>query len=218
MSFIQSVTGKGYAPGWFLADAENCTRETREIAQNHAQVVTDSNGGKHVPMGAVYPSNDGNAVGIVYEDVDVSTGAMPGSVVTAGTIYADRLPASLESAASSALAGLGFKIITSAPKTARPADGRSLVALTVASVAGSASGKTKVTATGYTLGTGEKFVYKTHASTAPTAAFGAILGDGWTELTSADITATTGHKITVAAINAGGACVAAGNATVTSKT
>ena len=26
---------------------------------------------KHIPMGTAYPSNDGNAVGITYEDVDV---------------------------------------------------------------------------------------------------------------------------------------------------
>ena len=71
-------------------------------------------------MGAVYPTNDANAIGIVYEDVDVTLGAMPGSVVTAGTIYADRLPTALASAAKTALAGLGFKIVTAAPTITRP--------------------------------------------------------------------------------------------------
>lgn len=89
MSYNASVKGKGFEPGWFLANNENCTRETREIAQEGAKV--SAYGGKYVPMGTAYPSNDGNAIGIVYEDVDVTTGNMPGSVVTAGTVYEDRL-------------------------------------------------------------------------------------------------------------------------------
>lgn len=90
MSFIGEVKkGTTYTPGWFLAhNDETCTRETKEIAQSGA-VETAS--GKYVPMGTAYPSNDGNAIGIVYEDVDVTTGNMPGSVVTKGEVYEDRL-------------------------------------------------------------------------------------------------------------------------------
>ena len=88
MSFISSKTGRGYAPGWFLAH-EECTRVTKEIPQEGA-TATDE-GGKYVAMGTVFPANDGTAIGIVYEDVDVTTGDMPGSVVTKGEVYADRL-------------------------------------------------------------------------------------------------------------------------------
>lgn len=119
MSFNANKTGIGYAPGWFLAE-EECSRETRTIPQNHAQVITLEGGGKYVPMGAVFPSNDANAIGIVYEDVDVTTGAMPGSVVMKGTIYADRLPTALASAAKTALAGKGFRIIDAVPTVTRP--------------------------------------------------------------------------------------------------
>lgn len=122
MSFNAATTGVSYAPGWFLADNEHCTRETRTVAANHAQVKTAANGGKYVPMGAIWPSNDANAVGIVYEDVDVTTGNMPGSVVTAGTVYADRLPTAAASAAKTALEGKGFKFITSVPAVTRPDD------------------------------------------------------------------------------------------------
>ena len=89
MSFI-SETKKGvcYAPGFFLAH-EECERKTREIPQSMA--TTTEEGGKYVPMGTVFPSNDANAVGIVYEDVDVTNGNMPGSVVVKGTVYEDRL-------------------------------------------------------------------------------------------------------------------------------
>ena len=92
MSFIADGTsGKVYAPGYFLAH-EECERKTRTIAQNSALVVTTDDGGKYVPMGTAYPTNDGNAIGIVYEDVDVTTGNMPGSVVTGNAVvYEDRL-------------------------------------------------------------------------------------------------------------------------------
>lgn len=119
MSFVQNGTGIGYAPGWFLAE-EKCSRETRTIPTTHAQVKTTETGGKYVPMGAIFPANDATAVGIVYEDVDVTTGAMPGSVVTKGTIYADRLPTALVSAAKTALQGKGFTIIDAVPTVTRP--------------------------------------------------------------------------------------------------
>lgn len=89
MSFNQNDTSaKVYAPGYFLAH-EECVRETRQIAQSNA--VTEANGTKYVPMGTAYPSNDANAIGIVYEDVDVTSGDMPGSVVTKGIVNEDRL-------------------------------------------------------------------------------------------------------------------------------
>lgn len=121
MSFIGDVKqGLAYAPGWFLAH-EECERKTRQIAQNHAQVVTGSDGSKHVPMGAFYPANDSSTVeGIVYEDVDVTNGAMPGSVVLSGVVYLDRLPASPGSGVQSALAAKGFTFIASTPEATRP--------------------------------------------------------------------------------------------------
>ena len=91
MSFIQNDTSSQvYAPGYFLAH-EECTRETRQFNSNSALVKTAANGGKYVPMGTAYPTNDGYAIGITYEDVDVSTGNMPGSVVTKGEVYEGRL-------------------------------------------------------------------------------------------------------------------------------
>lgn len=120
MSFNANKTGIGYAPGWFLAE-EECSRETRTIAQNHAQVVTGSDGAKHVPMGAFWPANDSSTVkGIVYEDVDVTAGNMPGSVVLAGTVYLDRLPAAPETGVQAALEAKGFRFFDAAPAVTRP--------------------------------------------------------------------------------------------------
>lgn len=118
MSFIGAVEkGKTYAPGWFLAH-EECERKTRQISQEGAS--TSDNGGKYVKMGTVYPSNNASAEGIVYEDVDVTTGDMPGSVVLKGTVYEDRLPVSINSAAKSALEAKGFTFIETSPKVTRP--------------------------------------------------------------------------------------------------
>ena len=98
MAFIGAGTkGATYAPGYFLANNdENVIRETRQIAQSGAVTIED--GSKYVPMGSAYPSNDANAVGITYEDVDVTVGDMPGSVVTGGAVvYEDRLAITGES-------------------------------------------------------------------------------------------------------------------------
>ena len=95
MSFIGEVKkGASYAPGWFLANNEDCTRVTKEIPQSSG---IDADGGKYVPMGSAFPSNDGNAIGLLYEDVDVTVGDMPGSVVTKGEVYEDRLAITGES-------------------------------------------------------------------------------------------------------------------------
>lgn len=91
MSFIGEDARKSvvYAPGYFLAH-EECERRTTEIPTTLA--TTASDGSKYVPMGTIYPSANSSAKGIVYEDVDVSTGNMAGSVVYSGVVYENRLP------------------------------------------------------------------------------------------------------------------------------
>ena len=89
MSFIQTEPKRPtYAPGWFLADDEHCTRVTKQIPATGDFVTTNDDGTKVVKAGTFI----GNPIyGLVYEDVDVSTGAMPGSVVVSGRYYADRI-------------------------------------------------------------------------------------------------------------------------------
>lgn len=94
-----------------------------------------------------------------------------------------------------------------------------LGAVTVTSTAGTAVGDSNIALSGYTLGSGEKYVYKT-GTTAPAVTYGQKLGNTWTEIDSGDdITPTATHtKITVAAVDASGRAQAAGNATLTVKT
>ena len=114
MSFISNDSGKVYAPGYFLSH-EECTRKTKQIPQTLA--TTAANGTKYVKMGTPYPSNNSSAVGFVYEDVDVTTGNMPGSVVLAGEVVEDRLPVDLDSDAKTALQALGFTFVSEASVT-----------------------------------------------------------------------------------------------------
>jgi len=90
-----------------------------------------------------------------------------------------------------------------------------LQSVTVTSEAGTAVGDTKITLSGYSLGSGEKWVYKTAKTNAPTVVYGQNLR-GWTAITSgSDITPTATHdKITVAAVDAQNRAQAAGNADV----
>lgn len=119
MSFIGATEqGRTFAPGWFLESEVGVVRKTRQIAQTGGKET--GSGNKYVPMGTVWPANDATAEGIVYEDVDVTTGDMPGSVVLAGRVYEDRLPAALEEAAKTALAGKGFVFIETSPTVTRP--------------------------------------------------------------------------------------------------
>lgn len=123
MSFIGEIEqGKAYAPGYFLAH-EECERKTRQIAQTGA---TNVNGRKYVKAGTLYSVTTGEGasattdyIGFVYEDVDVTTGDMPGSVVTKGTVYENRLPATLAQAAKTALEAKGFTFVTE-PTVTRP--------------------------------------------------------------------------------------------------
>lgn len=131
MSFNEDKQGVVFNAGSFIANGdENIVRETREASASSALVVTGADGSKHIPAGTAYPSNDGNAIGILYEDVDVSTGNMPCSVITGNaTVYKDRLAVTnpesnpvvtISPSAQGALEAIGFKFIASAPAVTRP--------------------------------------------------------------------------------------------------
>lgn len=119
MSFIGAAEqGWVFAPGWFLESETGVVRKTRQIKQDGATVRDD--GSKYVPMGTIWPSNDAAAEGILYEDIDVTGGDMPGSVVLTGRVYEDRLPAAAAEAAKTALTGKGFVFIAASPAVTRP--------------------------------------------------------------------------------------------------
>ena len=62
-----------------------------------------------IKKGTVLPSNNGNAVGICFEDVDMSNDTKrPISIIVAGRIIEANLPASVESTAKAVLTEIVF--------------------------------------------------------------------------------------------------------------
>lgn len=112
MSFIKNENGITYEAGSFLADDE-CTRLTRQF-----NAGMGNNG--VVPAGTIYPTNDENAEGIVYEPVDVSDGAAAGSVVVAGKVVESRLAVELEEEAKTALEAGGIIFVAENDTVTRP--------------------------------------------------------------------------------------------------
>ena len=216
MSFIKRNETQGLirADGWFLAH-EECERKTREVTQSMATTV---GGKKYVPMGTFYPANNSSTVeGIVYEDVDVTNGNMPASVVLKGVVYLDRLPVAPESGVQSALEGKGFTFIANSPTAVRPVFPATLKSITVESAAGTAVGDTALTLT-YTKASDESYMYKVTTGTAASISAGDYPDATWTAWNGTDdITAATDKKIAVIAVNAAGEAVAYGSATVTAK-
>lgn len=208
--------GYGWAAGHFLVNDETCVRKSMTIAADHSQVVTRDNGRKVVPAGAVIPSNDGNAKGILFEDIDVTEGAKMGSVVTEGIVYEDKLPAAIESTAEAVLTGI--TVITTSPAITRPDYfGKAFVGLTVTSTEGAASGKTVISVSGVTLGTGEKLQYKADTTMPATPTLGGTV-TGFTDFDSGDsLTIADGKKVAVVALTAGGYVFGSGGTTADTK-
>lgn len=106
MSFIQNdVSGKAFSAGEFLAHDETVERVTKTIPQSLA--TTNADGTKYVKAGTIFPASTSSATGILYEDVDVTSGNMPGSVVTMGVVYEDRLPEAVDTYSSATVASGG---------------------------------------------------------------------------------------------------------------
>lgn len=109
---------------------------------------------------------------------------------------------------------LGFLVVNDDAFAAFKNGVPTLGELTVESVAGT-TGNTVITVSPKPIG-GHKLVYKTAASTAPSVAYDDDLSK-WTEFNNGDeITATNGHKITVAEVTADGKARKSGSADVVS--
>ena len=120
MSYIGKTEGTSWEAGYFLADDENCVRETRQVAGDDSRAIVGENGGKYVPAGAAWPATGATAEGLIYEPIDISVGAVAASVVTKGIVIKDRIdPELLTASTISALEGKGF-IFKSSTAVTRP--------------------------------------------------------------------------------------------------
>ena len=73
----------------FLASAKY-HNYTRQI--DNKGVVANAKGRKIVKAGTVYRNSQGVAIGLVFNDVDVTEGPQPGAVMYEGWVLAARLP------------------------------------------------------------------------------------------------------------------------------
>ena len=212
MSFTSSKKGSTFSAGFFLIDDEDCLRETALISPDHAQKVTRGHS-TIVPAGAVIPANDATAKGILYEDIDVTYGEQLGSIVTTGTIYGDRLPAALASAAATALKGI--RVAGNSPAVERPFEFGQIQKLEIEASEGTASGDAAFTVSGYTPKTGETYKYKAGNEYVQ---YGDVLTTGWTAWDGDDdITVANGTQLTFAVVTAGNQAVAYGVRTAVTK-
>lgn len=69
-------------------------------------VVADANGNKIVKAGTPWPSNDGNALGVLLHDVDVTNGDAPGTYVFEGVLDPAKLTANSITIEDAALAAM----------------------------------------------------------------------------------------------------------------
>lgn len=92
----------------FLASAKY-TAFTYQIS--NAGVAADADGRKIVPAGTVWPANDATAVGILHDDIDVTNGPQPGSVIVDAWILEARLPVAPAAAAKTAMKAIKFKTV-----------------------------------------------------------------------------------------------------------
>ena len=105
MAFLKVETTKT-RPN-FLGSEIGLIQKTYEIKQEG--VVAGTDGKKIVQGGTVYPANDGTALGIVFEDIDVTEDAVrPGSIIIAGRILQNRLPVEPTPEAITALTARGI--------------------------------------------------------------------------------------------------------------
>lgn len=109
MSLIQTIHS-GEQPNW-LASAE-CIRVKTATAPQSMGVKDDDTMNIIVKSGTIYPANDATAQGIIYQDVNVTKGDYPCSLMTSGYVYADRLPEAPTEEAKTALAALGIRFET----------------------------------------------------------------------------------------------------------
>lgn len=102
-----------------LAIAGDWDAIERDIAQNSALAVTED-GRKIVKIGTPFPSNDGDCIGLVFNDYDVTDGDVVASILIKGFVEERKLPVALDSAAKAALKANGLIIFPLGDITVTP--------------------------------------------------------------------------------------------------
>lgn len=92
-------------PDHYVADAHT-------FLKNDAAAST-VNGRKIIKAGTIYPANDATAIGVVFQDIDVTDGDAAGALLVHGFVDASKLPAEPVANAQSALHLIKFYNLSS---------------------------------------------------------------------------------------------------------
>lgn len=104
MAFMQ--TEKIYSGNNILASEVGLIQKTKEGTKTMA---VEEDGKKIIKAGTVFPANDGTAIGVVFEDVDMTNDEKrPISVIIAGRVIEANLPVKVNEAAKTALIANGL--------------------------------------------------------------------------------------------------------------
>lgn len=112
MAFIQNSNGDN-RPN-FLESEKSLALDTFNIFSSMGK---KDGGYMIVPAGTVYPTNDADAIGILFENVDVTGGDAPGAVLVKGRVIENNL--TISAAAKNALINKGI-VFVSAPGEETP--------------------------------------------------------------------------------------------------
>lgn len=91
----------------FLASKVGLRTESITAKADNAQVVTE-NERKVLKAGTIYPTNNSSAVGIIYQDVDVTDGDTAAPIMVAGHYFKDRLVGTLNADVETTFKGKGL--------------------------------------------------------------------------------------------------------------
>ena len=80
----------------------------RTFNKGDAAATTTAEGRKVIKAGTIYPANDATAIGVVFNDIDVTNGDCAGALLIHGFVKTAALPAAPASAAKTALKQIEF--------------------------------------------------------------------------------------------------------------
>lgn len=115
MAYI--TTEAATVPRNFLASEVGLTLKTVQV--DDTGITADEYGYKTVEAGTIYPSNDKNAKGIVFENADVTHYEHAASIIVAGRIIKSNLPVTPTAAAITALEASGIVFEDAEPGAVR---------------------------------------------------------------------------------------------------
>lgn len=105
----------------FLASEVGLRTITYTFAKTNASVVVEGDR-KVIKAGTIYPKNDATALGIVFQDVDVTDGDKPEALMVGGVYLKDKLVATPSAEAKAIFVAQGL-FEQASPSVVLPDDG-----------------------------------------------------------------------------------------------